>query len=92
MYMKIIPSEKTVVLEPIANETESGFYMPQGDEKKQPEKGRVVFIGSGDRPFDFEVGDVIFYERWADVKIPVTADKEYIFVRFDKTLGKLVKE
>lgn len=90
--MTILPSEKTVVLEPIPNETESGFYVPPSDEKKQPEKGRVAFIGKGEQPLEIKIGDILFYERWADFKIPVTAEKEYIFVRFDKVLGKLLPE
>lgn len=89
--MKILPSEKTVVLEPVPNETESGVYIPMSDEKKQPEKGKVVFIGVGDKPLDFKVGDILYYEKWADFKIPVTASTEYIFVRFEKILGKLEK-
>ena len=62
-----------------SSKSKSGLYLPNTENK--PETGEVVAIGEGDKPIDFQVGDIIVYRRYTDNRVFMHGH-EFNFVRF----------
>ncbi|MDL2280406.1 co-chaperone GroES [Selenomonadales bacterium OttesenSCG-928-I06] len=84
----IRPLGDRVVLETIAKEevTASGIFIPDTAAKEKPQEGKVVAVGagrvleSGQRiPLEVEVGDRVFFSKYAGNEIKVD-DKEYLII------------
>lgn len=87
--MNIKPFPQVVVLKGLGTtETEEGIIIPGEDKKTKPEIGEVVAIGSGKKPFPFDIGDTLVFEKYLRDEIPVFGE-EFIFIRFEKLVAKV---
>ena len=82
--MDIRPSKKVVICESVETKTHTGILIVTGDEKK-PELGKVLAIGEGNKPLEFNVGDTIVFRRYTENLI-VIQGKEYNFIIFKDIL------
>ena len=89
MLNEIIAAKKVVVcVNAKTHTTKSGLELANTDNK--PETGEVVVFGSGKKPIDFNVGDVIVFRRFTDNRIFLEG-VEYNFVLFKDVLGVIKK-
>lgn len=90
---QIKPNNGYVLVEPVEAEakTNSGIYLPEGDEK--PQTGKVLACGgsiweSGAKEIKCPVkkGDAVIYKKWGgnDFKLE---DTEYQFLKFEDILA-----
>jgi co-chaperonin GroES (HSP10) len=86
------PANRVVICEAEASTTESGLQLAQGgDEKdKKPEIGKVIAIGDGKKPVDFEIGDTIVFRKYSDNRI-VVRGQEFNFIDFKDVMAVLPK-
>jgi len=68
--------------------TKSGLELANTDNK--PETGEVVVFGTGKKPIEFGIGDVIVFRRFTDNRI-FLGGVEYNFVLFKDVLGVIKK-
>lgn len=75
------PSKKIAILSPAEQaKTASGLTIPT-DKTTKPEVGKVVAIGEGDKPIDFNIGDTVIYEKYVENKV-FLPEGEFNFIRF----------
>lgn len=89
--MKIKPLSKNILIEATeeGEKTQSGIFIPDTAKKDEPERGKVVAVGSDD---DLEVkkGDVVLFKKYGPTKIKVD-DKEYLIAKQSDILAIIEK-
>lgn len=97
MALNFKPSTDRVVIEPAPAEekTASGLYIPD-TAKEKPMKGTIVAVGPGKYadmtgnliPMAYQVGDQVYYGKYAGTEIPIDG-KEYLIMRESDIFGAL---
>jgi len=86
--MKIKPAEGVVALKPTKPTTQ--FKVIEVVEKDAPEVGKVIAIGKGKLPVQFEIGSLLAYRKFGEFKFWLNS-KEVLFVKFEDLLAVLEK-
>lgn len=86
--MKFEPAEKVIVCERAENKSESGLELPDGEDSKHPETGKVIAIGKGKLPVEIKVGDTIVYLKYAESETTI-GGKEFNFIQFKNIAAKI---
>ncbi len=93
--MEIKPISDHILIEPVEEEekTESGIFLPQTAKKKEPEQGKVVAVGPGQRtkegkvlPMEVKEGDTVLFNKYGPTEIEVD-NKEYLIARQNDILA-----
>jgi len=99
MHMQLQPLGDRLIVEPISEDevTKAGIILPDTVDKEKPEKGRVLFLGSGKLldngqrlAWEIKVGDVVFFKKYAPDEIKVE-DKTYLILSESDILAVLVQ-
>lgn len=80
-----------VLLEVSNKKTESVFIIP-GNNKNEPQLGKVVLIGDGKvddkiMPIDLNIGDLVYFFPWNSQQIDLD-NKSYYLVKYNDLIGK----
>lgn len=84
------PAKKIVICETVKLKSGIGLTLPPSGDKP-PELGRVLYIGEGKKPVEFEVGDTIVYMKYSDNKVDIKG-QIYNFIEFRNIVAVLPKE
>jgi len=95
--MKIIPSSRTVVIEPTKLPDTYTHRVITGvvvSEKDQPEIGKVLVVGKStkknDPPIKMKEGDIVAYRKYGESKFYLGGE-EVMFINFDDILAVIKK-
>ncbi len=84
---KLIPVGEKICVEPLLEELKSSVLRPETEERKKPQKGRVVAIGS-EYKGQIKIGDIIYYQKYGFEYITIDR-KEYGVGTLDDVYGIL---
>ena len=74
--MKIIPLLDRILVEPIDENSKSIVLRPETEERKRPERGRVVAVGK-EYKGELKKGDEIMYQKFGPEMFEVEGKKFY---------------
>lgn len=90
--MKLAPMGNRIVVKVAENETRttSGIIIPDTASKARPQRGKVVFVGTGTRnnkgktiPLQVKAGDNVLFSEWAGTEIMIEGEKHLIMKEDD---------
>ena len=97
MATSVVPLTDHIVLKPVEEEeiTASGLVIPDSA-KEKPQHGNVIAVGPGKmneagviETLELSEGDRVLYQKYTGQEITVE-NQEYIIIRFQDVLAKLV--
>lgn len=95
--MNLIPLGDKIIVEPVLEQSKSGFVVPETMDKEKPQKGKVVAAGSGKLndqgesiPMHVKVGDIVIFRKYAPDEFEHEGQK--ILVLSESDVIALVKE
>ena len=87
--LKLKPLADYIVVEPIQkdNQTASGLYLPEKDDKKAGQ-GKVLAIGPGRKneqgdlvPMHLSVGQIVVFRKYAPDDVELSASEKYMLLK-----------
>ncbi|GAB4269729.1 MAG: co-chaperone GroES [Candidatus Rifleibacteriota bacterium] len=93
--MKLAPTGNRIVIKVAETEkkTSSGIIIPDTASKARPKRGKVVFVGTGNRnkkgkvvPMQVKAGDNVIFTEWAGTEITIDGEK-FLIMKEDDLLA-----
>lgn len=93
--MKIQPLHDRVLIKPVSKKekTKSGILLPQTADKKKPEQGKVIAVGSGKKTasgktikLEVNPGDKVLFNKYGPNEVKVQG-KKFLIAKEDDILA-----
>ncbi len=90
--MELTPMGGRIVVKVAETETKtsSGIIIPDTVSKAKPQRGKVVFVGTGNKtakgktvPLQVKTGDSVIFSEWAGTEIMIEGEKHLIMKEDD---------
>lgn len=66
--------------------TAGGFFLSNNSDSKVPAIAKIVDIGEGQRPLEFQIGDYLVYQNYGAYEATIGGER-FFFVPFNIILG-----